>query len=192
MVDYQVDSSAGRLAAIDVSPATAKTRGQAGQDGPNQRIPAQRIQHIGRHAIILSGRPQVVPPVAFEPSEPDPAWLDAASLDGLEVLGDDGTRCGRLVDACLDPASLGVEAYLLSSSVWKRMLGRHARIEPGAVRSCSRELMVLSSPRPAEAAPAAVEAPTLGFSLPLKPEDRLPEAGQAAAVPDGHTVGSTH
>ena len=47
-------------------------------------------------------------------------WLDTSTLVGLEVMGDDGTRVGRLLDATFDQDSLGIDAYLLQGGSFSR------------------------------------------------------------------------
>ena len=54
-------------------------------------------------------------------------WLESVVLEGLEVLGDDGDRIGRLVDASFDQDSLDIESYLLRSGFLGRLIGRRGR-----------------------------------------------------------------
>jgi sporulation protein YlmC with PRC-barrel domain len=118
--------------------------------------------------------------------------LDASTLSGLEVMGDDGNRVGRLVDAAFNQDSLEVEAYLLRSGGWLSMLGRGDRIQPSKVHACSRELMMLTTGRVKELpVPSAASEDTapLTLRMPLKPEDRLP-APEYEHVPDGRPVGA--
>jgi sporulation protein YlmC with PRC-barrel domain len=177
VLDYQVDPVAGRLAAIDISSVGS---------GETERVLAHRVRRVGRHAVILTGRGGAsgnVPPDLNE------HWLDAGSLVGLDVLGDDGNRIGHLMDARFDQDSLEIEAYLLRASFWQRFTGRRGRIQPKSVHACSRELMLVSTGRVTEPAPAAEEVTApLGLDLPLKAEDRLPSPNLAEAVPDGRTL----
>jgi uncharacterized protein YrrD len=175
VTDYQVDPTAGRLAALDITPVAS---------GPAERIVAQRIRRVGTHAVILTARGGAMASASAEANE---RWLDTAALVGLEVLGDDGSRIGHLVDAVFDQDSLEIEAYLLNGSWWEQLLGQRRRIQPEKVHASSRELMIVTTGQvaardvaPEETAPLEVEPP-----LPLKEEDRLP-APSFETVPDGH------
>jgi len=179
VLDYQVDPASGRLAALDIS-------GLA--DGDGERVLAARIRRVGRNAIILTGRGGNV---AGPPPEVDERWLDAATLDGLEVMGDDGNRVGRLMDATFDQESLEIDVYLLRSSVLQRLIGRGRRILPVKVQSCSRELMLVSSGRVKDVVPApALDEPSQpALRMQLKTDDRS-AAPSFEQVPDGQTVGA--
>jgi sporulation protein YlmC with PRC-barrel domain len=181
VLDYQVDPVGGHLAALDIN---------AVGSGDSERILAHRIRRVGRHAVILTGRAGSATSVAAELNE---HWLDDDSLVGLEVLGDDGNRIGRLMDAHFNQDSLEIESYLLQTSLWERLVGRRGRIEPTAVHSCSRELMMITTGRVEELAPAAEadNEATARLDLPLKAEDRLPTPKVSEPVPDGHTVGAS-
>src|SRR5262245_24818812 len=104
--DYQVDPVSGGIAALAVGGTEA---------GEPERILGHRIRRVGRNAVILTGRvnpnPSVVPDL-------NDRWLDGSSLVGLEVLGDDGNRIGRLIDGTFDQDTLEIGAYLLRASVW--------------------------------------------------------------------------
>jgi sporulation protein YlmC with PRC-barrel domain len=174
--DYQVDPATGRLAALDLDGAVSRGA---------ERILAQRIRRVGANAVILTARGGITPGASTDVNE---AWLDLSTLVGLEVMGDDGNLIGRLVDATFDQDSLEVHAYLLRSSVWRRLLRRRTRIEPGEVHSCSRELMMVNTGRLKEM-PAADDTSSVGLRLPLKDEDRLP-APTFEQVHDGRPVGT--
>ena len=176
VADYQVDPAAARLAALDLDGADG--RGTA-------RILAQRIRRVGANAVILTARGGTMPDAS---SDVNDAWLDSSTLVGLEVMGDDGNLIGRLVDASFDQDSLDIGAYLLRASVWQRLVGRRARIEPPKVHACSRELMMVSTGRVTEPA-AADDNTTISLRLPLKDEDRLP-APSFDQVQDGRPVGA--
>ena len=118
VLDYQVDPASGRLAALDITSIA---------DGDGERVLAARIRRVGRSAVILTGRGGNV---AGTTPEVDERWLDASTLGGLEVMGDDGNRVGRLVDATFDQDSLEIDVYLLRSSTLQRLLGRRRRISP--------------------------------------------------------------
>jgi sporulation protein YlmC with PRC-barrel domain len=159
VTDYQVDPVAGRLAALDISPAE--------KTGGDERILAHRIRRVGRHAVILTAR---AGSTANAPVELNEHWLDTASMDGLEVIGDDGNRIGRLGDATFDPDSLEIDAYLLNwTSFWQRLMGR-GRIQPAKVHACSRELMIVVSGRMKEQS-----EPSDGgaLAMPRKVQDRV-------------------
>jgi hypothetical protein len=86
--------------------------------------------------------------------------------------------------------SLEIEAYVLRSGGWLRLLGRRDRIQPGKVHACSRELMMLNTGRVKELPVAASEDTTpLSLRMPLKVEDRLPAPG-FEQVPDGQPIGA--
>jgi sporulation protein YlmC with PRC-barrel domain len=168
--DYQIDSASGRLAALDIT---------NGESDEGERILAARIRRVGSNAVILTPRGGLTPGT---PPEINERWLDASTLIGLEVMGDDGNLVGRLVDAAFDQDSLEINAYLLRSTGLDQLLRRRGRIAPAKVHSCSRELMMFSTGRVRElpAATPVVEdeetsSPMLGLRMPLKPEDRLPE-----------------
>jgi sporulation protein YlmC with PRC-barrel domain len=181
VVDYQVDPASGHVAALDIS-------------GPNtdgERVLAHRIRRVGRSAVILTSEGGAVPAIA---PNVDERWLDASTLDGLEVIGDDGNRVGRLADARFNQDNLEVEVYLLRLGILQRAIGRRGRIPPARVQSCSRELMLVTSGRlKAVTQPtpplALEEATTLSLHTPLKTDDRLP-APSFDQVPDGQTVGA--
>jgi len=174
VTDYQVDPASGRIAALDVT-------GIDGHD--DQRILAPRIRRVGHNAVILTARGGAT---AGAPVEMNDRWLDSASLVGLEVMGDDGNRIGRLLDAGFDQDSLDVDAYMLSSGFWARLFSRNARIAPAKVHSCSRELMMVSTGRVKELT-SVPETTSLG--VPLKIEDR-PALPTYEQVPDGTPVGA--
>src|ERR1043166_5944855 len=115
-------------------------------------------------------------------------WLDASTLLGLEVMGDDGNRIGRVVDAVFNQDSLDVEAYLLRASFFERLVGSRGRIQPGKVHSCSRELTMVTTGRVKETEFALGETAPLDLRMPLKDEDRLPTP-TFEQVPDGQPVG---
>jgi sporulation protein YlmC with PRC-barrel domain len=180
VTDYQVDPASGQLAALDIS---------GGENGEDERILAPRIRRVGRNAVILTARGGAT---ASAPVAVNERWLDASTLSGLEVMGDDGNRVGRLVDAAFNQDSLEVEAYLLRSGGWLSMLGRGDRIQPSKVHACSRELMMLTTGRVKELpVPSAASEDTapLTLRMPLKPEDRLP-APEYEHVNDGRPVGA--
>jgi sporulation protein YlmC with PRC-barrel domain len=176
VTDFQVDPDAGRIAALDITPVD-------GSDG--ERILGHRIRRVGRHAVILTGRAGSTPNTTVELNE---QWLDASTIVGLEVLGDDGNRIGRLIDANFDQDSLDIEAYLLRSTFWERLTGRRGRIQPAKVHSCSRELMIVTSGR-VKPAPDEADEVTRGLGIPLKYEDRLPTPVETS-VADGQPVGA--
>jgi sporulation protein YlmC with PRC-barrel domain len=175
--DYQVDPASGCVAALDVA---------ATEDGKTARIVAQRIRRVGQSAVILTARGGAS---ANTPADVNDHWLDSSTLVGLEVMGDDGNRIGRLLDADFDQDTLTVAGYVLHASLWERLLSRGGRIVPEKVHACSRELMLLSTGQVTEPHETAVAAETVGIDLPLKSEDRL-VAPTFEQVPDGHTVGS--
>ncbi|MDQ6675623.1 MAG: PRC-barrel domain-containing protein [Chloroflexota bacterium] len=178
VVDYQVDPTSGRLAAVDItSPAP----------GEGQRVLASRIRRAGRSAVILTPHGGSI---AATTPEVDERWLDGSTLAGLEVMGDDGNRIGRLLDATFDQDSLVIDAYLLRVSLWQRLTRSRGRIEPATVHSCSRELMMVGSGHLLEAnqpAAAVNESSTLITRMPLKTEDRV-SAPAFEQAPDGQTV----
>jgi len=182
VTDYQVDPGAGRLAALDVSPI-------GGSD--NERILAERIRRVGNHAVILTAKGGSLPNA---PAEVDERWLDASTLGGLEVMGDDGTRVGHVLDATFDQDSLAVDAYLLQGgNFFEKLIGRGGRIEPDRVHSCSRDLMLVTSGT-VEATVESVEEETKPMTLEapvaLKDADKLP-APSFETVPDGQPVSSS-
>src|SRR5919202_2546230 len=96
VTDYQVDPASGQLAALDVAGI---------EQAQAQRIVAQRIRRIGRNAVVLTARGGAIPGAAPAVNQ---HWLDSAALDGLEVMGDDGTRTGRILDALVNQDSLAI------------------------------------------------------------------------------------
>src|ERR1700704_914185 len=78
VIDYQIDPASGHLAALDIASVA---------DGDGERVLAARIRRVGRSAVILTGRGGSV---AGPAPEIDERWLDASTLGGLEVMGDDG------------------------------------------------------------------------------------------------------
>jgi sporulation protein YlmC with PRC-barrel domain len=178
VVDYEVDPSSARLAALKVSGTQPET---------SQRIPAQHIRRVGRHAVILTA--QAATDVSSPPNAKE-HWLDQASLEGLEVIGDDGNRVGYVSDAVFDQDTLALGAYLLRLSAFSlnRFTGRRGRIEPDTVQACSPELMIVSGPRPRRLGTIAEEHAVDGRpTLPLKTADRLP-APDFEAVGDGQAA----
>ncbi|HLZ32305.1 MAG TPA: PRC-barrel domain-containing protein [Chloroflexota bacterium] len=178
VLDYQVDPASGRLAAVDITSVA---------EGDGERVVAARIRRVGRNAVVLTGRGGSV---AGPSPEVDERWLDASTLSGLEVMGDDGNRVGRVEDATFDQDSLEIDAYLLRSSVLERLIGRRRRIAPVKVHSCSRELMLVSSGRLKDApAPSLDEPSPPALRVQLKTDDRV-AAPSFDQVPDGQTVGA--
>lgn len=144
--DYQVDPVGGRLAALDITPVDG-TQGQ--------RVLAQRIRRVGSSAVILTARGGTMPNEATDVHD---HWLDTSTTVGLEVMGDDGTRIGHLVDGTFNQDTLEVEAYVLRTSFWEQFLDRRGRIQPEQVHSCSRELMIVGTSQLKAAEAATVEA----------------------------------
>jgi sporulation protein YlmC with PRC-barrel domain len=178
VLDYQVDPASGRLAGLDITSV-------ANADG--ERVVATRIRRVGRNAVILTGRGGNV---AGSVPEVDDRFLDTATLSTLEVMGDDGVRIGWLVDATFDQDSLEIETYVLRSSIFRRLLGRRARILPVKVQSCSRELMLVASGRLKELpAASGEESNTATMRMQLKTDDNQ-TAPNYDQVPDGQTVGA--
>jgi sporulation protein YlmC with PRC-barrel domain len=174
VTDYQVDPASGRIAAVDIDPVE--------QIEGNERILGHRIRRVGRHAVILTGRAGSGSNLPVDINE---SWLDASTLVGLEVLGDDGNRIGRLLDATFDQNSLDIDAYLLRSTLMERLTGRRGRIQPSKVHSCSRELMMVTSGKLKEEPVRTEES----LGVPLKLEDRLPVPSMSN-IEDGQPVGA--
>ena len=163
VVDYQVDPSAGRLAALDVEGAN---------NSAGERILAQRIRRVGGSAVILTAQGGSMPGGAPEINE---RWLDTSTLVGLEVMGDDGNRTGHLVDAVFDQDNLDVQTYMLNASLFERLFRQRGRIEPGKVHACSRELMIVTTGTVKEVEGAPTEPmPSLDVRMPVKEADRVP------------------
>jgi sporulation protein YlmC with PRC-barrel domain len=177
VTDFQVDPASGRIAALDIDPVE--------KSDSYERILGHRVRRVGRHAVILTGRAGSSPNTPVELNE---HWLDASTLVGLEVMGDDGNRIGKLIDATFDQDSLEIDNYLLRSTFMQRFTGRRGRIQPSKVHSCSRELMVVLSGKVREEQ-AAVSPTEESLGVPLKLEDRLPAPG-LASVADGQAVGA--
>ena len=177
--DYQVDPVSGRLAALDIG---------GGENGDGERVVAARIRRVGGNAVILTPRGGTTPGA---PPEVNEEWLDAATLVGLEVMGDDGNRIGRLADAAFNQDSLEIDAYLLRAGGLALLFGRRGRIEPAKVHACSRDLMIFATGHVRELpAPETVqEMPPPNARMTLKAEDRLP-APSYEQVPDGQAVGA--
>lgn len=176
VTDYQVDPVAGRIAALDIDPIDS-TEG-------DERILGHRIRRVGRHAVILTGR---AGSSANLPVDVNQGWLDDSTLVGLEVLGDDGNRVGRLMDATFDQDSLDIEAYQLRATFMERLTGRRGRIQPTKVHSCSRELMIMQSGKLKEQPEVSDEPRSESLGVPLKFEDRVP-APTMSNVEDGQPV----
>jgi len=175
VTDYQIDPVSGRIAGVDITSV---------DDNDGARILAPRIRRVGQNAVILTARGGAAPNAPVEISE---HWLDASTLIGLEVMGDDGNRVGRLLDASFDQDTLELDAYLLKASLWERLISRGGRIVPNRVHACSRELMLVSTGRLKELAAEAEPSSTQEYTLPLKVEDR-PALPTYEQVPDGQPV----
>jgi sporulation protein YlmC with PRC-barrel domain len=176
VVDYQIDPASGRLAALDIDGL---------ENGHAERILSQRIRRVGSSAVILTPRGGATTGPGPDINE---RWLDLSTLVGLDVMGDDGNRIGRLIDASFDQDSLDIEAYVLHASLWEQLIGRRGRIQPAKVHACSRELMMVTTGRLKEL-PSVVTDETTSLNMPLKPEDRLPTPS-FDQVPDGQAVGA--
>jgi sporulation protein YlmC with PRC-barrel domain len=178
--DYQVDPASGRLAAVHIT--TVDTEASV-------RISADRIRRVGQHAVVLTSRGAASGGAA---SSPNGNELDAAALSGLEVIGDDGNRIGRMLDATFNQDSLAIEAYLLRPEGWRLLIGRGRRIQPSQVHACSRDLMIVTSGRVAaiEAGePGTADEPDASdASLSLKPADRAPSPSVVSEVSDAKPV----
>jgi hypothetical protein len=107
-------------------------------------------------------------------------------------MGDDGNRIGHLVDAAFDQDTLEIQAYLLNSSFFDRLIGRMGRIQPDKVHACSRELMVVTTGRVKAVELAPEDTSLLSTTAPftLKEEDRVAER-EFETVPDGQPLSST-
>jgi uncharacterized protein YrrD len=192
VADYQVDPVGGRIAALDLDPG--------GQSDVKERILGHRIRRVGRHAVVLTLQGGSGPTA---PADVNERWLDTSSLVGLEVIGDDGDRIGRLADATFDQDSLEIQHYTLRSATFiEDLTSGRGRIQPSRVHSCSRELMIVESGKlqqeqplpadepPVEEKPMAEDKPTARndtLGVPLKVEDKVP-APSASNVEDGHPV----
>ncbi len=181
VADYQVDPVSGRLAALDVTGA---------ENHGDERVVASRIRRVGRNAVILTGRGGAA---AGSPPEINERWLDASSLVGLEVMGDDGDRIGSLTDATFDQDTLAIDAYMLKAAGWLRFTTTYGgRIQPDKVHACSRHIMIYSTGRVTESPEPAVieESHAVTRRMPLKPEDQLPAPSydDYDRTPDGQTV----
>lgn len=180
VTDYQIDSAGGRIAALDIASVDA----DAGSGG---RILAQRIRRVGSSAVILTARGGSLP---TDPVETNERWLDTSTLVGLEVMGDDGNRVGRVVDATFDQDSLAIGDYVLGTNFFERLFGRRGRIQPSIVHACSRELMIVNTGHVREQPePSGEDTAPLDVRMQLKDADLLP-APTFAAVEDGHPVGA--
>jgi sporulation protein YlmC with PRC-barrel domain len=177
VADYQVDPTSGRLAALDLSGV---------EDGVGERVLAARIRRVGRNAVILTARGGAV---AGPEPEVNEHWLDSSTLVGLDVMGDDGERVGEVLDASFNQDTLEVDAYVLRSDIFQRLMGRADRILPARVHSCSRELMMVARTNETVTAPEQPleETSTVSQGVALKGEDRLPAPG-FDQVPDGKAI----
>jgi sporulation protein YlmC with PRC-barrel domain len=177
IVDYQVDPVSGRVAALDVDSL---------EPGRSERVLAQRIRRVGKHAVVLTARGG-----ANRGPEPElnERWLDTATLTNLEVMGDDGNRIGRAHDASFNQDTLEIEVYLLRGEGWRALFRLSGRIQPGQVHSCSRELMiVVAGPLSEAVAASTVDEPTEIARLPMKAEDRVPTSPLEDEVPEPEPV----
>jgi sporulation protein YlmC with PRC-barrel domain len=175
VMDYQIDPGSGRIAALDITPATG---------GESQRVMAERIRRVGSSAVILTARGGSA---ANAPTEVVDRWLDTSTTVGLEVMGDDGNRIGQLTDAIFNQDSLAIEAYMLRASFTERLFGRRGRIQPNKVHACSRELMMVVTGRVTATELAHEDTTALDMPLPLKEADRLASPSYDA-VPDGKPI----
>jgi uncharacterized protein YrrD len=153
VVDALINPSTGRLAAVEIVVPDSEAR---------ERIAAEHVARIGRDAVMLA------PYHAPEPdngARPGDGSLACAQLVGLEVLGENGDRIGSLRDAQVDPESLAIRAYELTSSTWRRWLGMRAEIRVDEVTSWSHELLLVKTQR--EVAAAIVDSET----EPLRPPE---------------------
>jgi sporulation protein YlmC with PRC-barrel domain len=126
--DVLLDMQAGRVAVLNVKHA----------DGwLVQRIPAEYVYRLGPHTVLVADTVAV----DLGPPSADQRWFPIQSLVGLEVLTEGGDRVGKIMDADLDDHTLAVKAYLLRSAngAW----GRHGRVHPDEVVTCSTELMLV-------------------------------------------------
>lgn len=134
--DVLVDHEAGRIAALHIIRPDGESR---------ERITAEQVKRIGQSAVMLRASADEVdthnPKLAVEDC------LDIETLVGLEVMGDDGNRMGTLCDVHVNADSLRVEAWELAVPRMERWLGGGGRVQPNAVLSCSRELMLVRSSR---------------------------------------------
>lgn len=135
--DVLVDHEAGRVAELRIIKPDGEGR---------ERISSDRVKRIGHSAVMLraNGTESADAPLTKLAVED---CLDVETLVGLEVMGDDGNRMGTLCDAHISPDSLRVEAWELAVPRMERWLGGGGRVQPTAVLSCSRELMLVRSSR---------------------------------------------
>ncbi len=169
VADYFIDPAEGSLAGVEVESPDA---------GERMRIAADQIQRVGHHAVMLRS--------GYRPGDGKAIvsldqYLDQGTLDGLEVLGDDGEAIGRLADVQFHQDTLEIESYLLASGGF---LGRSRGIQPERVFSCSRELMVVRTGKiehAVEPGSAASGEPQVGNLLDLN----------VAAADDGLAAATT-
>jgi sporulation protein YlmC with PRC-barrel domain len=167
VLDYQIDPVAGRLAALDINGI---------EEGATERILSQRVRRVGRSAVILTDGVNASPRLPIEDNE---RWLDSETFAGLEVMGDDGNRVGRLADGAFNQDNLAMELYVLRVGWFARLFGNRGRVVPSTVYSCSREMMLVTTGRAAKelSLDSAVEQATPALGAPLKSEDRAAAQG---------------
>jgi sporulation protein YlmC with PRC-barrel domain len=170
VTDYWVDAAAGRVAALIIRPVDA--------DLP-QRVSAERVARVGRHAVMLS-RPNVNTTNAATPAPVRPDWLDRRHMRGLTVYTDAGERLGQVDGAEIDPRTLSIENYDLVPPLWQRWLLRRQHIAAASVAWCGRDVLVVRSDELPKLRPVGHEDGT--YDPPATPAAKPTQKDRAASA----------
>jgi uncharacterized protein YrrD len=154
VVDYWVDPTAGRVAALSMRPVDI--------DQP-QRISCTRVARVGRDAVMLtrgSGRTSANPELIPE------NWLDRRHLSSLVVYTDTGERLGRVSAAHVDPRTLELQSYELAVPLWRAWFGGQRLVSGDRIAWCGRDVLVVRTDEPAKLRPVGREDGDYTASMP--------------------------
>jgi len=133
ILDVFINPSVRRLSALAVGPS-----GEFRQDW----VAGTHVRRIGRNAVVIQASEDKAE--IADPGESDDS-IDSKTLNGLEVLADNGDRVGYVSDVYLNPDTLAVQAFELSTPLWERWLRGRRLVKPDGMLLCSRELMIVPS-----------------------------------------------
>lgn len=108
IADVFFDLASGQVVAFHVSP---------GLIGSLKTLLAPNISNIGADAITIKDK------IALQ-NQAGPNYQTAIGLDqlrGMKVVSDQGTLLGTLGDVVLDPATLRIDCYEMSGSMWAHL-----------------------------------------------------------------------
>ena len=176
VVDYWVNPTAGRVAALAVRPVDVDQL---------QRVSCARVARIGHDAVMLarensasSSRVESIPE----------NWLDRRHLTTLVVYTDTGDCLGTVAAAQIDPLTLDIQSYDLAVPFWRRWIRRQRSISGDRVAWCGRDVLVVRTDEPAKLRTVGHEDGDYSTPKPVRlPSHATSASRNGTASPAAHT-----